>query len=196
MILSILIPTTTDRQADFERLESELQKQIGNKQVEVFSLCDNKEVSVGAKRNELYKMAQGKYSVMIDSDDWVPPYYIKEVLKAAKQDKDCIGYIEACLINGEEKKSLISLKCEKWCEFSPAKEGFHYHRTPFFKVPIKTEICKYVGVKDMRFAEDHDFAKRVHMMLKDEAFINKEMYYYHANSMTREEHNKRYGITA
>ncbi len=48
-----------------------------------------------------------------------------------------------------------------------------------------------VGVKDMRFGEDHDFANRILPFLKTEHYIDREMYIYQYKS---EPHNIKYGI--
>lgn len=194
--LSILIPTVAGREAAFDNLQTELLKQIrqnkATEKVEILSQKDNKEISIGAKRQLLYEMAKGKYSVQIDDDDSVSKDFIKDVLIATKQNPDCIGYFERCTMDGVIKKSKISIECKEWKDVN--SNGLNFLRTPFFKTPILTSLCLQVGVKDMRYAEDHDFAKRIFQLLKNEIFIEKEMYYYSANSMPIEQSNKRYGI--
>jgi len=196
--LSILIPTIPERSWQFEMLLKSIENQIkelGTNEVEIiYNDAPKGEISIGLKRDWLYKMAKGVYSVQIDDDDLVSVDYVKTVLEAIKEGKDCIGYIENCVINGEHKKSLLSFSCPIWKEFNPPVEGFTYHRSPFFKTPIKTELCIETGVKDLRFGEDHDFSKRINSLLKTETFINKEMYFYSANSLTTQQHNERYGI--
>ena len=194
MILTICIPTIIGREAQFEALRNELQSQALGYQVEIISLCDNKEISIGKKRQRLYEMAKGEYAVQLDDDDWIAPTYIEDVM--LNLGSDCIGYVERCIINGKTMYSKISNEFADWATVSPNEiEGYHYHRTPFFKVPIRTALCLAVGVNDMRFGEDHDFARRIKPLIKSEVFINKAMYYYTADSLTPEEHNRRYGIT-
>ena len=195
MNLSILIPTVNGREAQFEKLYDFISSQIGKLPIEILHFKDNKQLSIGTKRNELYKMARGLFSVMIDDDDMVSPDYCQTINEVIESNQmDCIGYFESCLINGEKKKSVISLKCKEWQSHESPVNGFHFNRNPFFKVPIKTDICQKVGVKDMRYAEDHDFAIRIYPHLQKEYFIYKEMYFYSANSLTATEHKNRYGI--
>ena len=52
MKLSILIPTTIDRRQMFELLYADLLKQAEGKSVEVLYDEDNKEISIGAKRQK------------------------------------------------------------------------------------------------------------------------------------------------
>lgn len=201
MKLTICIPTVVGREAQFEKLYSKLQKQVlDNKlehEVDCVAYRDNKEISIGEKRKRMYQSATGLFSVQIDDDDDVADDYVETLHKVITDnpDVDCIGYVERCIINGKTQYSKISKEYADWATVSPNEfEGFDYLRTPFFKVPIKTALCQEVGVADMRFGEDHDFARRLRPHLKSEVFLEKVMYYYEANSMTPEEHKERYGL--
>src|ERR1700748_2713921 len=112
MILSILIPSTIDRHNLLSKLLDELYKQINENdahdRVEILTLIDNKEKPTGTKRNELYELAKGEWSVSIDSDDWVYPYYVKEILIASESNYDCFGINGIMTVNGgNEKKWYI-----------------------------------------------------------------------------------------
>ena len=195
MNLSILIPTVVGREEQLNRLLKILDDQM-IPDIEVLVECDNKEISIGEKRDNLYRKAKGKFSVMIDDDDFVPDNYI-EVINAvidSNPNIDCIGYFEHCTINGKYEKSVISLKNRGWVSHNEMGQTTHL-RTPFFKVPILTSICQRVGVRDMRFGEDHDFAIRILPYLKKEHFIYRDMYYYRADSLTQQQHKERYGIS-
>lgn len=197
MLLSILIPTTIDRREQTAKLKAELKRQIieGGYQdsVEIKSMEDNKEMSIGMKRNLLYNAANGKYAVQWDSDDWIHPQAIKMIIEAAKQSPDCITYKEHCTMDGEIKFSNFSYEYEDWNGEgnNVLSDGFHYQRTPFFKTPILTSLCKEVGVADMRYGEDHDFARRIKPFIKTEVHIEEFIYFY---THTSTEHNERYGI--
>lgn len=199
MQLSICIPSVIGREESLNRLLQHLQKQIEDNglqsEVEIITDVDNKEVSIGAKRDRMYRKCLGKYAVQIDDDDWVADDYVVAVFAQTGSGCDCIGYQEHCTIDGVVKLSDFSLDYNRWTEFRVANEkGFHHLRTPFTKSPIRTSICQKVGVKDMRFGEDHDFAKRVLPYLKSQDYIGRIMYYYTYNSLSKQEHNKRYGI--
>lgn len=192
-LLTIAIPTIESRKVQFEALVDGIQRQIdlngAQELVEIISECDNKEISIGKKRDNLIRKAKGKYLVMIDDDDTISRYYIQDVLEGCMSDADCIGYYEQ--IHHARKMSVITLRADKWT--SEPGNGGDLQRTPFFKVPIKTEICQQVGCADMRFAEDEDFANRIKPLLKTEYFIEKIMYHYRYKY---ENHNDKYGIKA
>jgi glycosyltransferase involved in cell wall biosynthesis len=194
--LSICIPTVKGREKTFESLYREICLQIEQhnlkKEVQVVVEKDNKEISIGAKRDKMYKKAKGLFSVQIDDDDFIPKDYVKTIYDATFHKVDCIGYHEYCTFDGgRPQKSDFSLKHKMWRDFNPPKNGFHHARTPFCKTPILTKICQKVGVKDMRFGEDHDFAVRVFPFLKTEHYINRTMYFYRYKT---EIHNQKYGI--
>lgn len=200
MKLTICIPTVVGREAQFEKLYSKLQKQVLDNKLENEVGCvfykDDKEISIGEKRKRMYQAATGLFSAQIDDDDDVADDYVETLYNVITNNPNvhCIGYVERCIIDGIVKYSKISREFTDWETCNPNVDGFHYHRTPFFKVPIKTEICKSVGVSDMRFGEDHDFARRIRPHLESDVFIDKVMYYYEANSLTPEQHKERYGL--
>jgi glycosyltransferase involved in cell wall biosynthesis len=135
---------------------------------------DTEKISIGTKRDNLLKKATGKYSCFIDDDDLVPRYYVEELLNAAKEDKDCIGFKGIMTTNGRTPRVFIhSLQYQTWFE----KDGIYY-RNPNHLNPIKTEICRQVGFVNLNRGEDYVFSKAILPFLKTETFIDKEMYYY------------------
>lgn len=189
VLLSILIPTLPERSEQLNKLLAIIEPQLTNEVEVILDSRAKLDVSIGLKREALYHRARGIYSVQIDDDDTIPEFYVKEILEAIKQNPDCIGYKEHCTINGEFNDSIISISNKRW--YSINKTHF---RTPHFKTPILTNICRKVGVKDMRFGEDHDFAVRIFPLLIKEVFIPLQMYYYTANSLTPQQKKERYGL--
>lgn len=190
--LSILIPTIVERAEQFDKLVSYIENLIDiggfENEIEILSFSDNKEATIGEKREELYKFARGIYSWQIDDDDEIAPDAMQLIMDAIYWDHDCITFRERCLINGEQYKSNFSLKYADWGD---QQDGYDFVRTPFFKTPIKTEICRCIPIPHIRFGEDHAFAKLIRPHLESEYHIDKELYYYIHNSTP---HNERYGI--
>lgn len=198
--LTICIPTVLGREKKFDALIAELNRQIAEDTlqgiVEVVFMKDNKQISIGAKRQKLYEMAKGWYSIQIDDDDFISGDFCKRIAHACESGVDCIGYLESVVINGKnEGNSIFTKNYGDWVEkIIPCAEN-HFcarARTPFFKTPIKTELCLKVGVVDMRFGEDHDFARRILSHLRTEIFIPEVMYHY--RNEKEGTHNQRYGI--
>lgn len=191
--LSVLIPTVIGRERLFNSLCKMLSKQGAGYPVEIITACDNKEVSIGYKRNELYKAANGEYSIQVDDDDLLAPDFIPVVLKYLKGKPDCVTYLESITENGQQRIACHSNRFKDW---GTHVEGYHYVRTPYFKDVIKTSICQQIGVKDVRYGEDHIFAKELKAsgLIKTEEHIPKVLYYYTTNSLNSKQHAERYGI--
>jgi len=190
--LSILIPSTTDRQEMTDKLRHHFQNQIHglfDDQVEVLVDMDNKEVSIGAKRQRMLLAASGEYVVMIDSDDWIPDDYVKSVMAALDDGPDCVGHKIQCSGTSGKTES-VSIKYPEWCE---KRFGFDYIRTPYPKVPIKKSICLEIGYMDLRYGEDHDFSIRLKQsrLIQKENYIPKVLYFYRYKHAP---HNEKYGI--
>src|SRR6185436_2002644 len=112
--LSILIPTVVGREEQLEKLLAELYRQriqLEFPNVVQFQIKkDNKEMTVGEKRNILYQESIGLYSFMPDDDDGIAPDFIQRVLKAIEQNPDCVTYYEHVDIDGDISKSNHSIR--------------------------------------------------------------------------------------
>ncbi len=180
MKLSILICTVFGREKSFDLLKHHLQTQINEfgrqKEVQILFNKDNKEISVGAKRQLLLEEAIGDYVVFIDDDDMVPYYYIESILDAIKHNPDCIGFKIEC--KGTPGKTASA--SNSWEDWADKVGGFDYVRTIYHKNPVKRNIALKIGYNDMRFGEDYDYSMRLKQsrLLICEEFINKIMYEY------------------
>ena len=199
-LLSILIPTITSRQKEFDILTSniyaELRKDGFIDEVEIKSICDNRMMTIGEKRELLYKEANGVYSIQLDDDDQLSRDAVGLILKAIKenQDVDCVTFEERCQMNGQLYCANHSLRYDDW-EGDGSRllpDGYHFHRTPFYKDVIKTSIAQSVPFQYIRFEEDHAWSRDLKPHLKTEVHIPKQLYYYiHEHNQTFEE---RYGF--
>jgi len=159
-------------------------------EVEIICDIDNKEVSIGAKRQRMLEKALGEYVTMVDDDDLVANDYVEQILIAIESKPDCIGFEIDCS-GTAGKRATVS---NAWNDWGENIGGFDYVRTPYHKSPIKTNIARHIGFKDLRYAEDYDFSKRLKQsnLIQQEVYIPKIMYYYRYK---HEPHNKKYGIT-
>lgn len=199
-LLHILIPTVTDRSNELNGLLRWLwsqTKKLPNGVVWIDTYADQKEMTIGEKREKLYQMSKCKYSWQIDDDDIIATNAIELILQAINDaDVDCVTFQERCEMNGQIFKSNHSIVYPDW-EGDGSRElydGFHFHRTPFMKSVIKTEIARSVPIPHIRFGEDHQFAQALKPHLKSEIHIPEELYIYQHTSKP-EEFNERYGIT-
>lgn len=194
ILLSILIPTIVGREDFYKSLVDSLCLQYSGLEVEVYSEKDNKEMTIGEKREKMYQKANGLYSVQWDDDDGISQDGIDRILGAIKSgNPDCITYQEDCTIDGEKYSSNHLLEYADW-EGDGSRllsDGFHFHRTPFMKSVIKTEIARSVPIPHIRFGEDHQWAQALKPHLKTEIHIPRNIYLYQHQSS---DFNTRYGF--
>lgn len=193
-LLSIMLPTTVDRRKKFYVLLESILKQVNDcniqEEVEILIDEDEKQKSIGKKRQDLLERANGVFVVGCDSDDSLSNTYISEIINAIKNnpDTDHIGFLEKCNINGEESISIFSIRHQVWGE---NKYGYDHIRCANPKSVIRRDIALKVGFEDSRFGEDRIFSEKVTPLLKTEVFIEKQLYFYNYTSTP---HNERYGF--
>lgn len=209
--LSILIPTVYGRENNLSSLLKSLSKYspidvksdlkenefgyIGTRydleDVEIIVVKDNKQNTIGAKREYMYSLANGLYSQMTDDDDELAPNAIQLILEAIKSNPEipCITFRESCMMNGQYKSSNHSIRYFQWMD---NQDGFDYVRSPFYKDVIRTDIAKSVPFEHIRYNEDERWAKAIYPLLTDEIHIDQELYYYIYEP--KETHEERYGL--
>lgn len=191
-LLSVCVCTVIGREKQFDYIYNKLINQSDGMPVEVLFEKDNKEISVGAKRQKLLERAQGKFVCFVDDDDDVSGNYIAAIIYAIKEKPgiDCIGFLQHATYDGKNPEiNKLSLQYSQWGDNI---DGFAHVRTPYHKTPILlSKVVQCGGFKDMRYSEDHDFSKRVYELLRSEAFIEQELYYYKHKT---ENHKTKYGI--
>jgi len=194
-LLTIMLPTTIDRRLCFYHLLENILHQVNEEchntgEVEILIDEDNKQKSIGKKRQDLLEKATGTWVVGIDSDDQIATDYIESIINELRRNPniDHVGFYENCVIDGAKSKSIFSIRHQSWDE---NKEGFDHIRCANPKSVIRRTKALQVGFEDSRFGEDRIFSEKVTPLLETEVFIKKDLYYYIYNST---EHNYRYGI--
>jgi hypothetical protein len=191
--LSILIPSTFDRGKMTNLLIDNLKNQVSDlgvqDQVEILTDYDNKEVSIGTKRQRMLTASTGTYVVYIDSDDAVTTDYLAEIWRGIKENPDCITFEITCT-GTKGKTANVSNNYPDWMD---AQDGFDYVRMPYHKTPIKRELYLQIGFQDLRFGEDYQFSKAIKKakLIKTEYHINKPLYIY---QYTQQDFRKKYGF--
>lgn len=174
MILSLLICTIPKRKEMLDKLLFELRSQVSAGQYEVEILVDPNPGTIGAKRQRLLLAAQGDYVSFIDDDDEVATDYLKTIIPNLGV-VDAIGFEGEITTNGRNKKRFSISMHHGYHEKSGVYYRFNNHLSP-----VKRSIALAIGYKDIPFAEDYDYALRLHEagLVKTEKYIYKPMYFY------------------
>jgi glycosyltransferase involved in cell wall biosynthesis len=184
MLFSILIPTLDERRAQFEALRAKLQAQIARaglrEGVEILELCDNRETSLGAKRNALIARAQGDYIAFVDDDDDVSNDYVPRIYNTLREhpEADCLGITGIVLFQRVRPRRFVySLAYDHY--FS--RKGVYY-RPPYILNPVRRAIALQFPYAAVSFNEDIDWAMRVARarVLKREVMLPEVLYYYYS----------------
>lgn len=190
MRLNILIATTICRRLLFRPLKEEFDRQCEGLSAEVLFEEDNKQISIGAKRQKLLERATADYIVFFDSDDWPYDNYVSDILKALESNPDCVGFLIRMTTNLErEQVCCHSLKYKEW---KPNVDGYDYVRSATHFNPIRRSIAIQVGFPDKRFGEDVVYSTGVTKLCKSEIFLDKFLFHYRYSN--KENHYKKYGI--
>lgn len=177
--LSILVPTLSDRKQYLDRLVSVLDKQLSN-DVELLIELDNKQQSIGQKRNKLLDKASGEYISFVDDDDIVSSDYTKLILEAIEQKPDVVGihlmHYNDGILGG---MTYHSLRYKSWYENTDTSSGLkRYYRNPNHINPVKKEIAVAVKFPDISMGEDKDYSRRLLSLLNSEVYIHEPIYHY------------------
>lgn len=189
--LSILIPTVPSRiDLYYPHLIKNLLKQTKcRNDVEILALFDNKKRTLGEKRNDLLKLANGEYLVFIDDDDRISDDYVNSIMTPLYNnlESDCVVFDSITHINNEAKKTL----CKYGIEF--ANGGYinnnktEWRGKPAHTMVYKSSIAKKHKFKHISHGEDVDWVNRAYKDIVKQTRIDKVLYYYDANYNTTSE---------
>ena len=182
MLLSLLIPTLSSRTDQCLSLVDKLLDQVekGNYVglVEVVTLYDKGEKSIGTKRNELIQMAKGKYVAFIDDDDSVATNYIELLMDGISHDVDCCSLRGVITWNGSNPE--IFEHSIKYGAYSTTSNEIRYERFPNHLNCIKKSIANQITYPEISHGEDTDFATKLYAsgLINTEHYIDAVLYYY------------------
>lgn len=187
--LSILVCSVHSRYNTFlPKIQEQLYGQLealspeDQERVEIMVLVDNKQMMLGAKRNHMVELAQGKYIQFVDDDDRLAPTFLSDLLSATSSDTDCIVFTAMVSLNGEEPKPCYYSK-DNGADFNKTDA---YYRIPNHICCIKKNISIKSSFPNIKYGEDSGYSSVLLPHLKTEHKIDKVLYYYDYNSTTTE----------
>lgn len=155
ILLSVLIPSLPERGPKLAELLSVLAKQ-DHPQLEVLVLTDNRRRQLGAKRNAMMSMAQGRYCCHIDDDDLVGEDFFASLLPHLTGDNDLIAYNATCSLNGSPPflvRTILGAQNEQPSHL-PGGRYSDIIRQPWHWCAWRTDFARR-----FKFPEHHDGAE-------------------------------------
>lgn len=181
--LSILILTLPTRIDSYARLIKSLNQQVIENnlinRVQILSICDTKEISVGEKRNILLNKSCGRYVCFIDDDDVIAPNYLIKIISALSSNADVVTFCGEYIENSTTTEFSISMI---------HRGNFNHpnilYRLPNHLCPVKRQIALSCQFTDKNYGEDSDYAERINNHIKNEYHIQDKLYFYMYDSNT------------
>ena len=177
---SILICTLDERAAPFSYLYNKLQGQIKDKhledKVEILFFKDNRENTVGFKRNALLRQSRGRYVNFIDDDDDVHDNYVAMIHEKLSSKPDCVSLIGIITFNDQNPKQFIhSVKFKAYFE----KDNVYYRPPNHLNTMQRATAAQFL-FPAISFGEDTDWAMRLCRagLLQKEEEIKEPYYFY------------------
>jgi hypothetical protein len=164
---SIMIPTLVERMVTFDRLMESIKEKHSricpDLKIEYCIARDNREKSIGNKRQALLQGAKGKYVSFVDDDDSLTDAYFEDALECIR------GRFEVCRLRGQMAQYTFTHSIENTLT-SPMARGEVFLRPPNHLNIMLGEVAKIVPFGDAVRGEDLDWT----ISLAKLGFFNKE----------------------
>jgi hypothetical protein len=173
--LSILIPSIPSR---FERAKSLYEKidlLVGDKDIEILMLTDNKKRTIGEKREALKNASKGKYFMFVDDDDDLVD--IKDLYYATFEDVDVITFKQLCL-NADKTTFTVTFGLGNEIEHTSHNGRYLDCKRPPFHICAWNQRFRDYAYPPVNYAEDWGWLQQVLPLAKTEKHIPKIVHSY------------------
>lgn len=158
---SILIPTIPGREESLQRLLRSLHDRINRLaptlRVQFCIEFDNREMSIGLKRQKLLERALGKYISFIDDDDDITDAYIEDFMATLQ------GEYHVMRLRGQMREYTFkhSIDMKMTDKMATMDDPPVFIRPPNHLNPMMADVAKLVKFRDATYGEDLDWCIRL-----------------------------------
>jgi hypothetical protein len=156
--VAFMIPTITGREQSLSRLLTSIREKMGRLapalRYTIHLSYDNRETSVGLKREHLLQNSEGKYSAFVDDDDDITDEYIEDLVHTIQ------GEYHVMRLRGRIGPYTFTHSIENLLQ-SPMAKGEVFLRPPNHLNPMMTDAAKHVHFNDATRGEDLDWTIRL-----------------------------------
>ena len=181
---TIFILTINGRENYLKRLRGLLDPQL-NHQVDVVVLKDNREHSIGEKRQYAVDNCTTKYINFIDDDDIIAGSYVDKILHWMRRDAYGVGFRGIITMDGKIPVEFIHKAGLPYSEKPVRYDGAMRYTRPLNHLnPVMTSIAKEIGYKPISMGEDRDYSIRLAEsgLVQDDCLVNDYLYFYQYRS--------------
>ena len=155
---SLLIATIPGREGSLQRLVDSVHEKCRRVAPDmIYEIClsfDNRESSIGKKRQYLLEQAKGKYLSFVDDDDEITDAYIEDLWQTIH------GHYHVMRLRGQISPYTFTHSIENKLNGKMARDE-EFLRPPNHLNPIMTDIAKLIPFKDATRGEDLDWTIRM-----------------------------------
>ena len=152
---SILIPTIPGREDRMQGLIRSIHERrlaiCPDLRIEICVSFDNREKSIGVKRQELLEAAKGKYMSFVDDDDELTAAYFEDALETIKGSYHC------CRLRGQMSQYTFTHTTAHPLD-GPMCIGDVFMRPPNHLNVLLSDVGKMMSFKNLSHGEDFDWA--------------------------------------
>lgn len=156
--VTFLIPTLLGREVSLESLMTSIREKMARIAPHIrytMNLAfDNREISIGKKREALLQAAEGKYVAFIDDDDEITDAYVEDLSETIR------GSCPVMRLRGRIDPYTFTHSLENRLT-SPMARGDVFLRPPNHLNPMLTDIAKMIHFSDATRGEDLDWTIRL-----------------------------------
>lgn len=157
---SVLIPTIPGREASLRRLVTSIQERVQRLaptlRVQYCLDFDNRESSIGMKRQRLLDGALGRYLSFIDDDDDITDVYIEDLVATIR------GGYHVMRLRGQMRQYQFQHSLATQLTDMMATADGLFVRPPNHLNPMLADVAKLIKFKDAVYGEDLDWCIRLH----------------------------------
>jgi len=184
MKLSILTPSIPERTAAAETLAAETARQITEGgflgQVEHLIFSDNRQRTIGAKRQALVDISRGEYFAFVDDDDAISPDYVAKLLEGIRTGADVITFRQQCIYNGQEGIIEFGLNHHD----HPFRPGEVTKRAPWHVCAWKRERVATCQFGETNYGEDFIWCQQARRRIASGWHIDAILHTYRHDAAT------------
>ena len=156
--VTFLIPTITGREKSLENLQASIREKMERLapgvRYKINLAYDNRQMSIGVKRQNLLQAAEGKYFVFIDDDDDLTDAYVEDLVQTIQ------GGYHVMRLRGKIEPYTFTHSLENSLS-SPMARGNVFVRPPNHLNPMMSDVAKLIPFRDAVRGEDLDWAIRL-----------------------------------
>lgn len=185
-LLSILTPSLPERREQLKTLTWDIGDSAGRDWATAYQhlvMIDNRQMSIGEKRQALVRSATGLFVAFVDDDDAIHPEYVSTLCRAIQGASDTIDVItfrQGSSYNGQKSEVHFSLRGEN----GPYVVDGITMRGAWHVCAWRRSLAEQYPFPATNYGEDWAWARHLNAEAREEIHIPNILHYYTHSAAT------------